>query len=123
MVMTAWDLVIDPILSGPAVRAWVWEEGGPYFGIPVQNYIGWMLTTFTVYLLYRLYERRPGGQPAGPLPASVAALPVIAYAAMMLSNLFSGGAPEAVYIIALFAMGLPIIVALGRLLTELETGL
>jgi len=50
VVMTLWDLVIDPILSGPSVRAWVWEAGGPYFGIPIQNYAGWLLTTFTVYL-------------------------------------------------------------------------
>lgn len=123
MVMTAWDLVIDPILSGPAVRAWVWEEGGPYFGIPAQNTIGWMLTTFTVYMLYRLYERRRGSQPVGPLSVSVVALPVIAYAAMMLSNLFSGGAPPALYVIAPFAMGLPVIAALGRLLTKSEMGL
>lgn len=122
MVMTAWDLVIDPILSGPAVRAWVWEEGGPYFGIPAQNYTGWMLTTFTVYMLYRLYERHQGGQPASSLPVSVAALPVIAYAAMMLSNLLSGGAPEAVRMIAFFAMGIPILAALGRLLTRSEMG-
>ena len=123
MVMTAWDLVIDPILSGPAVRAWVWEEGGPYFGIPAQNYVGWMLTTFTVYMLYRLYERRQGSLPAGPLPVGVAVLPVIAYTAMMLSNLFSGGAPGAVHVIAPFAMGIPILAALGRLLTKPEMGL
>ena len=34
VVMTVWDLVIDPILSGPSVRAWIWETGGPYFGNP-----------------------------------------------------------------------------------------
>jgi uncharacterized membrane protein len=40
MVMTAWDLSVDVILSGPHVRAWIWHDGGPYFGIPVQNYAG-----------------------------------------------------------------------------------
>src|SRR5450759_3987502 len=40
VVMTVWELVIDPILSGPTIRAWVWETGGPYFGIPIQNYLG-----------------------------------------------------------------------------------
>ena len=57
-VMTAWDLVIDPILSGPSVKAWIWETGGPYFGIPIQNFLGWLLTTFTVYLAYRAVEQR-----------------------------------------------------------------
>lgn len=117
MVMTAWDLVMDPILSGPAVRAWVWEEGGPYFGIPIQNTIGWMLTTFSVYLVYRLYERRQGLQNAGPLSAGVAALPILAYGAMMLANLLSGGGPEALRVIAPLVMGIPIVAALGRLLS------
>ena len=62
--MTLWDLVIDPILSGPSVRAWVWENGGPYFGIPIHNYAGWLLTTFTVYVAYRAAEQRAGQEPA-----------------------------------------------------------
>jgi putative membrane protein len=56
--MAAWDLVVDPILSGPTVGAWVWERGGPYYGVPLQNSLGWIVTTFTVYLLYRAVERR-----------------------------------------------------------------
>jgi putative membrane protein len=116
MVMTAWDLVADPILSGPAVRAWVWEEGGPYFGIPIQNYAGWMLTTFSVYLVYRLYERRQGAPPASPLSTGVAAMPVLAYAAMMMANLMGSGGPEALRVIAPLVMGIPIVAALGRLL-------
>jgi putative membrane protein len=58
LVMTAWDLVADPVLSGPTVGAWVWERGGPYYGVPVQNYLGWIVTAFTVYFLYRSVERR-----------------------------------------------------------------
>jgi putative membrane protein len=58
LVMTAWDLVVDPILSGPTVGAWVWEGGGPYYGVPLRNFLGWIVTTFTIYLLYRSVERR-----------------------------------------------------------------
>jgi uncharacterized membrane protein len=58
LAMAAWDLVVDPILSGPTVGAWVWERGGPYYGVPLQNSLGWIVTTFTVYLLYRAVERR-----------------------------------------------------------------
>jgi hypothetical protein len=65
--MAAWDLVVDPILSGPTVGAWVWERGGPYYGVPVQNSLGWIVTSFTVYLLYRSVERRWTLQPVGPL--------------------------------------------------------
>ena len=116
MVMTAWDLVIDPILSGPAVRAWVWVDGGPYFDIPIQNYAGWMLTTFAVYGLYRWFEARVQPRPLGSMTKAVAALPLVAYAAMMLSNLLGGGGPDALVVIAPFAMGLPLVVAAARLI-------
>jgi putative membrane protein len=66
LAMAAWDLVVDPILSGPTVGAWVWEGGGPYYGVPVQNSLGWIVTSFTVYLLYRSVERRGTLQPVGP---------------------------------------------------------
>jgi uncharacterized membrane protein len=75
LVMTAWDLVVDPILSGPTVGAWVWERGGPYYGVPVQNYLGWIVTTFTAYLLYRSVERRWTLQPVGPLSLGPSGIP------------------------------------------------
>jgi putative membrane protein len=75
LVMTAWDLVVDPILSGPTVGAWVWERGGPYYGVPVQNYLGWIVTTFTAYLLYRSVEQRSMLQPVGPLSLGPSGIP------------------------------------------------
>ena len=117
LVMVAWDLVVDPILSGPVFGAWVWEQGGPYFGVPVHNYAGWVVTTFTVYLLYRGLERGRPPRPAGPLGLSAAALPVVAYAAMLASNLLSGGAPDALVVIGPIVMGMPAVAALVRLLS------
>jgi putative membrane protein len=122
-VMTAWDLVVDPILSGPSARAWIWENGGPYFGIPIQNFFGWLLTTFTVYLAYRAIEQRvaPAGLgslgtgAAGPLGASVAALPVAAYGLMLLSDLLSGVEPAGVAIVGPLVMGPPLALAAWRL--------
>ena len=115
VAMTVWDLVIDPILSGPSARAWIWESGGPYFGIPIQNYLGWLATTFAVYLAYRAVEQRVASAPVGSMPAWVAALPVAAYALMLASNLLSGAAPAAVAPIGLVLMGIPIAVATVRL--------
>jgi putative membrane protein len=116
LVMTAWDLVVDPVLSGPAFGAWVWENGGPYFGVPVQNYAGWIVTTFTVYVLYRMLERRWAPAPAGPLRGAAGALPILAYVSMMLSNLGSGGAPAALVVIAPIAMGMPAVAGAVRLM-------
>jgi putative membrane protein len=91
--MTASDLVVDPILSGPTFRAWVWETAGPYYGVPVQNYLGWIVTAFTVYLLYRSVERRALPQPGGPRSLGPHGIPVFADAARRLANLPSGAAP------------------------------
>ena len=48
--MTSWDLVVDPVRvqSGQ----WVWEARGQYFGVPLQNYLGWWLTTFVTFILF-----------------------------------------------------------------------
>ena len=50
LIMTAWDLVMDPMMV--AGDHWVWEEPGAYFGIPLQNYLGWLLTTFVIFWLF-----------------------------------------------------------------------
>jgi len=52
LVMTAWDLVMDPIMV--AGGHWVWDVHGAYYGIPLQNFWGWWLTVFTTFALYLL---------------------------------------------------------------------
>jgi len=115
LLMTAWDLLADPILSGPTYRAWVWEHGGTYFGVPVQNYVGWVLTTFVVFALYRSLEWRWQPQPVGPLSAGATAMPIAAYLSMLLANMWSGALPAAAAVIGPFAMGVPVVAALLRL--------
>ena len=63
VIMTAWDVMMDPMM----VRGghWVWDVEGAYFGIPLQNYWGWWLTTFSVFLVNGLVTRRNGGQARG----------------------------------------------------------
>ena len=114
VVMTAWDLVVDPILSGPYARAWVWETGGPYFGIPIHNYLGWLVTTFTVYLVYRGLEQRVRPDPAGPVSVRVTALALGAYGMMLAADLLAGVLPLAVAIIGPVVMGVPLAVATVR---------
>ncbi|MGC9397345.1 MAG: carotenoid biosynthesis protein [Anaerolineae bacterium] len=118
MTMTAWDLVMDPDMSSPPFQAWIWHEGGLYFGVPLQNFIGWLLTTFTIYVVYRLIERRTGLQPLGTVTKVLDALPLLAYFLVMANYLRPGGSErgEALRIVALFAMGFPLLAATGRFL-------
>lgn len=60
LILTAWDLFLDPQMVGWGF--WVWETPGPYFGIPISNYLGWILTASLITLL-----ANPKSLPVGPL--------------------------------------------------------
>jgi uncharacterized membrane protein len=93
--MTAWDLAFDPSTS-TINQAWIWENGGGFFGVPLVNFLGW---TFTVYLfmqVFALYLRRRGPLPtARPDDTTAGDLQgVLPYAATTISyftKLFTGG--------------------------------
>lgn len=55
-LMVAWDLAMDPVWS-TIVHAWIWTEGGPYFGVPLSNFLGWCLTVYLIYQTFALYLR------------------------------------------------------------------
>ena len=56
-IMVAWDLAQDPVWA-TVLHGWVWRDGGPWFGVPISNYLGWYGTVFIIYLLFALYLRR-----------------------------------------------------------------
>lgn len=50
LIMTSWDLVLDPVMAKQS--HWIWETEGIYFGIPLQNFFGWWLTSFIILYIY-----------------------------------------------------------------------
>jgi putative membrane protein len=65
-VMTQWDFVMDPPESTLA-KAWIWHDGGADFGVPLTNYLGWLLTSWMYYQVFALYlakwrDERPSRQ-------------------------------------------------------------
>lgn len=99
--MTAWDLVMDPGMS--AAGNWVWEKGGAYFGVPLHNYFGWMLTTFLVYccagILWRV-TRKAAFVAEGSL---LAMLPVLIYTEFAVRYV-TAGRNLALHVVAFFSM-------------------
>jgi uncharacterized membrane protein len=63
LIMVAWDLSMDPTWS-MLDHAWVWQDGGAYFGVPVSNFFGWFFTAYLYYQAFALYCR------ANPIPAA-----------------------------------------------------
>jgi len=65
-VMVQWDVVMDPSGSTLA-HAWIWYDGGGYFGVPLSNFLGWLLVTYLYFqgFSFFLYMRRM--KPAHPI--------------------------------------------------------
>ncbi|MDF2691161.1 MAG: hypothetical protein K0S29_1016 [Gammaproteobacteria bacterium] len=49
IILTLKDLATDPLRS-TVDQAWIWTNGGSYFGVPVHNFIGWT-AVFTIMTL------------------------------------------------------------------------
>jgi uncharacterized membrane protein len=60
-VMVAWDFSLDPIAS-TINHAWIWTDGGGYFGVPFSNYLGWSFTVYVFFQLFALYMQRRGSE-------------------------------------------------------------
>src|SRR5262252_1311625 len=56
-VMTQWDLVMDAP-NATIAKAWIWHGGGGVFGVPLSNYLGWLLTSWLFFQAFALYLRR-----------------------------------------------------------------
>jgi putative membrane protein len=57
--LTVWDLALDPAMASQQllIRFWVWHDTGPYFGMPIRNLVGWMLTGLIFMSVSRLLWR------------------------------------------------------------------
>ncbi|HUW22262.1 MAG TPA: carotenoid biosynthesis protein [Candidatus Bathyarchaeia archaeon] len=84
-VVVTIDLFMDPlqVQSG----SWRWLEGGPYFGVPIGNFIGWFLVTTIVTGVFRTYEYFFSIKEA-KYDRAVYIIPVICYAALAISFAF-----------------------------------
>jgi putative membrane protein len=114
LAMTGWDLVMDPKMAEEGI--WVWEDGGPYFGVPLHNYVGWILNTFVIYLVFDVVDQiatKRGGA-AYRFGGLFAALPIVIYILFAVGYL-SPHRMAPLIIVAVFSMLMPGMLALARL--------
>jgi uncharacterized membrane protein len=95
VAMTAWDLSLDPGAS-TIHHAWIWENGGGFFGVPLVNFLGWTLTVYLFMQILALYLHRSGPlSTVEPNRATASDLQgVLLYAATTISffaKFFTGG--------------------------------
>jgi len=123
MCMTVWDMSFDPVVSY-VQHLYIWQ-GGPYFGVPWQNFTGWFITTFTFYIIISLYLNRFAQdkdiqkQPSRLFLAQViVAMAVNALGIIIrLTNPEATQLQQAMAVVAMFGMGIPMVTATFRLLS------
>ncbi|MDQ0735828.1 putative membrane protein [Arthrobacter agilis] len=42
LLLVVVDGVLDP--GAAALGFWIWPDGGPYYGVPLSNYVGWLIS-------------------------------------------------------------------------------
>jgi uncharacterized membrane protein len=76
---SSWDLTIDPIYA-TINHAWIWLDGGSYFGVPFSNFLGWLLNTFVYFQLFALYLKgRSNVQSTDEQPSRIPSLQAILF--------------------------------------------
>jgi len=68
VALTAWDLFLDPQMISNGF--WRWAHPGPYHGVPLSNFAGWLLVSAVLMAVFDVLlgpgHRRPGPHPADP---------------------------------------------------------
>ncbi len=50
LALTAWDVFLDPQMVRSGL--WTWARQGEYVGIPLENYLGWLLTALILFAAF-----------------------------------------------------------------------
>jgi carotene biosynthesis associated membrane protein len=58
LLLTSWDFVLDPAMSQTAMPFWYWHQPGAFFGMPYQNFAGWLGTGAVFMAVTALFWRK-----------------------------------------------------------------
>ena len=97
LIMLAWDLSMDPNWS-TLIHAWIWRDGGAYFGVPVSNFFGWFFVAYIYYQAFALYCRA-NPVPAAPVRKRSWLPPILLYAVCASGNLLVVKQPMAAAVV------------------------
>ena len=120
LVVTTFDIEADPFAATNGW--WVWEDGGSYFGVPYHNFGGWFFVGFCTYMVHvwQLHkEENEGTIKVGALERAskgvriLSIAPLLVYWVAALAFTFID-LENALGLIAVYALGIPAIVATYR---------
>jgi uncharacterized membrane protein len=112
MLVTAFDLGADPYFVY-VLKAWIMEKpDGGWFGETLQYFVGWMVVCFAVVVAAR-WAGRGDSAPTSPHAGLAVWVPLLIYAGEMVFQALWGYNSET-RTLALFAMGIPVVVAVAQ---------
>ena len=71
LLLVGMDAVLDP--GATALGFWVWPEGGPYYGVPLSNFAGWLLSGAVSAALLLVVASPRNPPPPGALDSALLA--------------------------------------------------
>ncbi len=126
MLMTLSDLANDPINS-TVDKIYIWTQGGIFFGVPYQNFTGWLGETVVLFLIISLilgYITKSPNLSALPSrrfltePIVLFIIPVVSVVLSPLLTAKPTTITEPMSLIALFGLGTIALLALARVATN-----
>ncbi len=111
-IVTAYDLAADPYMVY-VLKAWIMAKtDGWWFGETLEGFFGWMLVSFVIIASFRLTTSKKDVPLDSGFMKRDALLPLSIYAFSMVFQMFMGH-PVETRTVAAFAMGIPLLCALG----------
>ena len=114
LVVTTIDLNADPFAADNGW--WVWQDGGPYFGVPYHNFAGWFFVAFVSYVVHGFQLKREqltDLNEAGKGTRLLSIAPVLIYGVATLAFIvinFNGQ----LGLVTVYLMGIPLLFSLYK---------
>jgi uncharacterized membrane protein len=111
LLVTAYDLGADPYMVFE-VKAWIMEKkDGWWFGETVQGFVGWFGISFTILFLFQFFMRFQKWSFPKSFKLWDTLIIVLIYASLMFYQILYG-VPVETRTISVFAMGIPLFIAI-----------
>jgi uncharacterized membrane protein len=88
LMLLAIDVCMDPVAG--QLGYWVWTPQGPYLGIPLENFFGWVVIVLAFSYAWRLTEHRLDPESYGLLGQIATMLGVVAGSLVVLFAILAG---------------------------------
>jgi uncharacterized membrane protein len=111
VALTAWDLFLDPQMVRDGF--WRWAHPGPYQGVPLSNFAGWLLVSAVLMAVFDGLLKPQSRQLTPPHPGLLAAYTVMAVMETVgFAVIFPHG--RAIALAGALGMGIPAALAWAR---------